>query len=81
MDLEKLQIANELAKQIEILKANIKNAEWTQSEQVKEREMYLHFNGTQPIYIPPSLFRTIGKLVLSELREDLKKAEEKFENL
>ena len=75
MNLEQLEKANKLAKQIEDLKQNIQDAKYTQCEDVAIRETYLRVNGVDDILVPASLFRTVGKLILAENSMELIKLE------
>lgn len=82
MDLDQLKKANEIAKQIEDCKTNLKRANYTQLENVTIRESDLSFNGIDdPIKIPKNLFRVIGKLVLAEYQTKLTELETKFKQI
>ena len=72
MNLEQLGKGNKISKEIENCKANIKAANYTQSESVLIRKTYLKVNGLEEsIEVPESLFRVIGKLILSEYNQKL----------
>lgn len=72
MNLEQLEKGNRIAKEIENCKANIKGANYTQSESVVIRKTYLSVNGLEEsIEVPESLFRVVGKLILSEYNQKL----------
>lgn len=82
MNLEQLQKANKIAEQIEVCKANIKMANFTQSEDVTIRKTYLSVNGlNNSIEIPKSLFRIVGKLVLSEYQQRLIELEKELKSI
>jgi hypothetical protein len=82
MTLENLQRANAVLAEIEYCKKYIDRVKYTQVESVQPRVSYLKFNGIDSdIQIPDTLFKTIGKLVLSELTEKLRKLEEEFKSL
>lgn len=82
MTQEKLQRANQLVKNIEQCKEDIRNINYTQREEVKIRPMYLHYNGIDgQVTIPDTLFRIVGKLVLNELSCMLKEYELELESL
>lgn len=79
MNLEQLNKANKIAKEIEVCKDNIKMANFTQSEDVTIRKTYLSVNGlNKNIEIPESLFRIVGKLVLSEYQQKLNELEKEL---
>ena len=72
MNLEQLEKGNKIFEQIKNCKANIKAANYTQSENVFPRKAYLKFNGIEEsIEVPESLFRIIGKLILAEHNQKL----------
>ena len=82
MDLEKLEKGNKIAKKIENCKANIKAANYTQAESVVVRKTYLKVNGLEEsIEVPESLFRVIGKLILSEYNQKLIELESELQSL
>ena len=82
MNLDQLSKANEIAKQIEDFKKNIERANYTQLENVVIRESSLKFNGIdEPIVIPKSLFRVVGKLILAEYQTKVIELETKFKSL
>jgi hypothetical protein len=82
MNLEQLEKGNKIAKEIESCKAMIKAANFTQLESVKIRKTYLRVNGLdESIEVPESLFRVIGKLILSEHNQKLMELENEFEQL
>jgi hypothetical protein len=82
MDLKQLEKGNKLAKEIEKCKANIKAANYTQSESVFIRKAYLKVNGLEEdIEVPESLFRIIGKLILSEYNQKLIELETELQSL
>ena len=82
MDLEKLNKCNIIAKEIEHCKSNIQKANYTQSENVVLRSTYLKVNGLdESIEVPESLFRIVGKLVLSEYQQKLIELEKEFMSL
>jgi len=72
MKLEQLEKGNQIYKEIESCKTNIKAANYTQSEGVLIRKTYLNVNGLEEsIEVPESLFRVVGKLILSEYNQKL----------
>ena len=82
MNLEQLEKGNKIAKEIEKCKANIKAANYTQSESVVIRKTYLSVNGLEEsIEVPESLFRVVGKLILSEYNQKLIELERDLESL
>jgi len=82
MNLNELTRANKLAKEIENCKNNIYAAEYTQLENVEVRKTYLKVNGLDmAIEIPESLFRIVGKLILSEYKQKLIELEREFDSL
>jgi hypothetical protein len=79
---EKLKRCNELANQIDTTKRQIKDAQFTQSINVPEREMYIKVLGLDnKIIAPESLFRIIGKLIINEHQQKLIELETEFNNL
>jgi hypothetical protein len=82
MNLEQLEKGNKIAKEIENCKANIKSANYTQSENVVIRKTYLKVNGLEEsIEVPESLFRIVGKLILSEYNQKLIDFESELQSL
>lgn len=82
MNLEQLEKGNKIAQEIENCKANIKAANYTQSESVVIRKTYLNVNGLEEsIEVPESLFRVVGKLILSEYNQKLIELERELEAL
>jgi hypothetical protein len=82
MNLEQLEKGNKIAKEIENCKANIKAANYTQSENVVIRKTYLKVNGLdESIIVPESLFRIVGKLILSEYNQKLIELESELQSL
>ncbi len=82
MTQDKLKRANELSEQISTVKAQIKRVGYTQVDEVVPRKIYISFNGIdEKMYAPESLFKIIGKLILSEHQQDLIRLEKEFENL
>ena len=65
MNLEQLEKGNQIVKEIEKCKANIKASNYTQLEGVVVRKTYLKVNGLdESIEVPENLFRIIGKLIM-----------------
>lgn len=82
MNLEQLEKANAILKEIEEVKENIIGAKYTQSEDIPIRETYLKVNGLAScISVPESLFRVVGKLILAENQLRLIELEKQFEAL
>lgn len=81
MTQENLKKAILISERIQNIKKNIKQAEYTQNESVVVRETYLSGNGFDTIIIPDSLFRIIGKLIISEYQHELINLENQFEAL
>lgn len=82
MNLEQLEKGNKIAKEIERCKTNIKAANYTQSENVVIRKTYLEVNGLEEsIEVPESLFRVVGKLILSEYNQKLIELESELQSL
>jgi hypothetical protein len=82
MNEEKLKRANELAKQIQETRENIRVAKLTQSENMPIRPMYIEFlQNTPKLIAPESLFRIIGKLIYHEENQKLIELENEFNNL
>jgi hypothetical protein len=72
MNLQLLKRINKISEEIENCEANIKRANYTQNEEVVIRETYLKVNGlNESIEVPKSLFRIVGKLILSEYQQKL----------
>lgn len=78
---EKLERANLISREIRNIESNIKRAEYTQDESVVTRSTYLNGNGFEAIEIPASLFRIVGKLIISEYQQTLIELKKEFENL
>ncbi len=82
MNDEKLSKANQLKSDMDYIKPDIKRLNYTQNKGVVERVSYLTFNGVDgKVEIPKELFKKIGKIVLTELKNNLKKIETEFNNL
>ena len=82
MDLEKLAKSNAIYKDIAKCNLNIQRANYTQAEDVLIRETYLTVNGIKDVVeVPKSLFRTIGKLILSEYEKQLIELQKEFDEL
>lgn len=82
MNLEQLEKGNKIAKEIEHCKANIKAANYTQYENAVIRKSYLRFNGIdESIEVPETLFRVVGKLILSEYNQKLKELESELQSI
>ncbi len=82
MTIEQLEKGNKIVKEIEVCKRNIKIASYTQVEEVLIRESKLSANGFgEPLLVPESLFRVIGKLVLAEYNQRLIELENELRNL
>lgn len=82
MNLEQLEKGNKIAKEIENCKANIKATNYTQSESVVIRKTYLKVNGLEEsIEVPESLFRVVGKLILSEYNQKLIELENELRSI
>ena len=82
MNFDQLLKGNRIAKEIENCKANIIAANYTQSEKVAIRETHLNVNGIEGgIEVPASLFRIIGKLILSEYQTKLIDLENELQSL
>ena len=78
---DNLERAILISEQIKSIEGNIKRAEYTQNESVVIRSTYLNGNGFETIEIPESLFRIIGKLIISEYQQELNKLKKEFETL
>lgn len=64
--------------------SNMKGAQYMLAESVVERQSYLMFSGLDsdnPIKIPASLFRTIGKLIEAEMIKERQELVNEFESL
>jgi hypothetical protein len=82
MTYEQLEKAKEIASQIEQCKENLKKANFTQYPNVVERRSYFKFYGIdEDIEVPETLFRTIGKLIISEWQQKLSEYEKEFKDL
>jgi uncharacterized protein YlaN (UPF0358 family) len=84
MTYEQLERAEKLTSLIEQCKDNLKKANYTQYPEVVELRSYFHFlfygiDGN--IEVPETLFRTIGKLIISELEQKLSEYEKEFNEL
>lgn len=79
---EQVNTGKKILEQIEQCRANIVAAHYTQSESVTIRKSYLQFNGIDDgIVVPETLFRVIGKLILSEYQQKLIELENEFKAL
>jgi len=82
MNLEQLEKGKKIAEQIEKCKAEIEAAKYTQYENIVIRKTYLKVNGLDDsIEVPESLFRVVGKLILSEWNQKLRELENEFQML
>lgn len=82
MNLEQLDKGNKIAKEIEKCKENIEAANYTQHENVAIRKTHLIVHGLDnKTEIPESLFRIIGKLILSEYNQKLIELEKELESI
>jgi hypothetical protein len=82
MNLEQLAKGNRIAAEIKTCNANIIMASYTQNDAVVIRKTYLKVNGlNEDIVVPESLFRIIGKLVLSEYQQKLIHLENELKDL
>lgn len=82
MDLETLERAKKIETRMNELKYSIERCNYTQSEKAELRQMGLDFNGINGgIIVPKSLFRVVGKLVLSELQNELNDLEKELHSL
>lgn len=82
MNKKQLAKATLIDKKIEKCKNNIQALEYTQLEGVLPRETYLTFNGTvDSIEIPETLFRVIGKIILSEYQVKLIELQKEFDSI
>lgn len=82
MTQENLERGNMIMELLEINKSNMKGANYMLSENVVERKSYLKFNGVdEPIIIPESLFRTIGKLIQAEMIKEHQDLTKEFESM
>jgi len=78
---DQLEKGQKIVEQINHCEINIKRTDYTQQNNVVIRKSYLTFNGIdEPIELPESLFRKVGKLIraeylkkLAELEAELKK--------
>jgi hypothetical protein len=82
MTLEQLKRGNEIAREIQTCKNNIRKAQYTQYESVSIRSTKLEVMGLESsIEVPKTLFRTIGKLILSEYQQKLIELEDELKSL
>ena len=82
MNQEQLKRGIQISEEIERIKPSIKALKWTQNENVVDRRSYYRFSGIEgEIEIPESLFKVIGKLVLSEHSQKLIELERELESL
>ena len=82
MTVEQLEKAKKLQEQIEVVKTNITNAKYTQFPEVVVRKSYLRFHGIEgEIEVPETLFRLIGRAILSEYNMKLSNLEKEFNAL
>jgi hypothetical protein len=82
MTQEQIETGKSILKKIDFYEREIKKIAYTQSPSVIERDMYLRWNGSESdSVIPESLFRIIGKLVLSEYNQKLIELKKELENL
>ncbi len=79
---EKIAKINKTIEEIERCNRQIKIAEYTQYEKVVIRESYLTGNGIdEQMIIPETLFRIIGRLVLSEYQQKLNALEKELDKI
>jgi len=79
MDKEKLERCNKLLKKIEHCHQQIKYFEYSQCENVVEMTSSIRFGTSNNFGIIPScLFRSIGRIVLNEWKQELIELENKF---
>lgn len=79
---EKLQKANELKRQIDFIKKNIESCEKTQYPETRTYGGTIHFNcSSLKIDVPESLYRIVGKIILSEEIVRLEKLQKEFDSL
>lgn len=79
---ELLAKANDIAAKIEHCQSMIKKANWTQLPDVVIRKSYFSFDGVDgDIVVPESLFKLIGKLVLSEYNQKMIELQNEFDSL
>jgi hypothetical protein len=82
MNLNKLEIANKLAKEIELKKISINKLKYGVSDSVSERNITLDFYGCDGIAeFDKKDFKSICKILLPILENDLKKLEIQFKKL
>jgi len=79
---DKIEKINKITEEIEKCNRQIKIAEYTQYEQLVIRETYLTGNGIDgQMIIPETLFRIIGRLVLSEYQQKLNALEKELDKI
>lgn len=83
MKKETLDRANYLIQQIDKCQKQIKFFEYTQCENVLERESKIQFNSSFDYFgiIPDKLYRTIGKILLNEWKLYLIELQNELEEL
>ena len=84
MNIETLQRATAIQERIKFCREQIKHAEYTQADHVVPRQMGCGFNGlpkNESMVIPETLWRVVGKLVLSEYQQELNRLESEFASL
>lgn len=81
MKKENLKKANELIEEIEHAEESLRIAQWTQTENVLERVSRLSIGSGADIDVPKSLFKVIGKLILSEYVLRLAELQKEFDEL
>lgn len=82
MEQETVLKANRILKDIEICKEQIKFFEYSQCENVVEREFNVEYSGSTSIgKIPSSLWRFVGKIALNEWKIKLIELQNEFNEL
>ncbi len=82
MNQESLKRGNAIQDRIKVLKLQINRAEYTQADDITPRIMRARFIGhDEDLILPASIWRVVGKLVLAEYQEELRKLEIEFEQL
>ena len=82
MDKGQLERGLEIQEEIEECQKNIRKADYMVSEKIPIRHSYLNFIGIDDsVVVPETLFRIIGKLILSEYNQRLIDLQNEFDRL
>jgi len=82
MKRENAKKAVKIINRIEELNDSLEKAQWAISDSVSARYSYWSFDGDKgSVEIPESMFKAIGKLVITELQIEIAKLEDQWKEL